>query len=209
MLAAKSVVTLMLLVVVITVAWGCLVAVLDTPVTNDADMWVAMLFDLASLTLPFICFGLYSALPLQIVQTVASLPFLFMIFFSGTFSPGAGVEGFKGLRFLFSRFYLWCRLPDVAPSMEGCPAKSELTTYTILSGCLGLFLFLVLQSVLALVARARADKEKHKHEEIAQRPEYQQIQAELYKNATNKIGRQLSGEAAANVSRRSQSNPEP
>ena len=27
-----------------------------------------MLFDLASLTLPFICFGLYSALPLQIVQ---------------------------------------------------------------------------------------------------------------------------------------------
>ena len=93
MLAAKSVVTLMLLVVVITVAWGCLVAVLDTPVTNDADMWVAMLFDLASLTLPFICFGLYSTLPLQIVQTVASLPFLFMIFFSGTFSPGAGVEG--------------------------------------------------------------------------------------------------------------------
>ena len=133
------------------------------------------------------------------MQTVASLPFLFMIFFSGTFSPGAGVEGFKGLRFLFSRFYLWCRLPDVAPSMEGCPAKSELTTYTILSGCLGLFLFLVLQSVLALVARARADKEKHKHEEIAQRPEYQQIQAELYKNATNKIGRQLSREAAANV----------
>jgi hypothetical protein len=43
------------------------------------------------------------------------------------------------------------------------------------------------------VGRARADKEKHKHEEIARRPEYQQIQAELYKNATNAIGRQLSG----------------
>ena len=201
MLALKSVVSLMLLIVIITLAWGCLVVVLDTPVTNDANMWVAMLFDLASLTLPHICFGLYSALPLQIVQTVSSLPFLFMIFFSGTFSPGAGVEGLNGLRFLFSRFYLWCRLPDVAPFMEGCPPKSELTTYTILSGCLGLFLFLVLQSVRALVARARADKEKHRHEEIAQRPEYQQIQTELYKNATHKIGRQLSGKTApaANV----------
>ena len=209
MLALKSLVSLMLLVVITTIAWVCLIAVLDTPVTNDFDMWVAMLFDMASMTLSFICLGLYSTLPLQIVETIALLPFLFMIFFSSTFSPGAGVEGLKGLRFLFSRFYLWCRLPDVAPSMEGCPAKSELTTYTILSGCLGLFLFLVLQSVRALVARARADKEKHKHEEIAQRPEYQQIQAELYKNATNKIGRQLSGEAAANVSRRSQSNPEP
>ena len=36
--------------------------------------------------------------------------------------------------------------------MEGCPAKSELTTYTVLSGLLGLFLFLVLQSVRTLVA---------------------------------------------------------
>merc|ERR1711935_1320424 len=180
-LALKTVVSLTLIVVVITIAWGCLVVVLDTHVTNDAEMWVGMLFDLAS----------------------PSLPFLFMVFFSGTFSPGAGVEGFKGLRFLFSRFYLWCRLPDVAPFMEDCPAKSELTTYAILSGCLGLFLFLALQSVRALVGRARANKEKHKHEEIAQRPEYQQIQAELYKNATNKIGRQLSGQnilkAAANA----------
>merc|ERR1711935_907177 len=160
MLALKTVVSLTLIVVVITLAWGCLVVVLDTHVTNDAEMWVGMLFDLASLTLPFICFGLYSTLPLQIVQTVASLPFLFMVFFSGTFSPGAGVEGFKGLRFLFSRFYLWCRLPDVAPFMEDCPAKSELTTYAILSGCLGLFLFLALQSVRALVGRARASTKR-------------------------------------------------
>merc|ERR1712194_496605 len=124
MLALKTVVSLTLIVV------------LDTHVTNDAEMWVGMLFDLASLTLPFICFGLYSTLPLQIVQTVASMPFLFMIFFSGTFSPGAGVEGIKGLRFLFSRFYLWCRLPRVEDNMDGCPSDDELTTYTILSGCI-------------------------------------------------------------------------
>ena len=198
MLALKTIVSLSLIMVIITAAWGCLVAVLDTSVTNDVEMWVAMLFDLASLTLPFICFGLYSKLPLQIVQTVASMPFLFMIFFSSTFSPGAGVEGLKALRFLFSRFYLWCRLPGVKDMLEDCPAKSELTTYTILSGCLGLFLFLVLQAVRYCVAQARADKAQHKHEEIAQRPEYQQVQAELYKRATNMIARQLSGRLTSN-----------
>ena len=33
-----------------------------------------------------------------------------MIFFSTTFSPGSGVAGVKELRYLFARFYLWCRL---------------------------------------------------------------------------------------------------
>ena len=113
MLALKTIVTLSLMTVVITAAWGCLVAVLDTSVTNDPAMWVAMLCDLASFTLPFVFLGLYSRLPLQFVQTLAGIPFLFMIFFSSTFSPGAGVEGLKALRYLFPRFYLWCRLPDV------------------------------------------------------------------------------------------------
>jgi hypothetical protein len=69
-----------------------------------------MLFDYASLTLPFVCLGLYSRLPREFVQTLASMPFLLMIFFSSTFSPGAGVDGLKALRYLFPRFYLWCRL---------------------------------------------------------------------------------------------------
>jgi hypothetical protein len=75
-------------------------------------------------------------------------------------------------------------VPDVKGMLEDCPAKNELTTYTILSGCLGLFLFLVLQAVRCCMAQARADKAQHKHEEIAQRPEYQQIQAELYKRSS-------------------------
>ena len=57
--------------------------------------------------------GLYSLLPLQIVQILASLPFLFMIFFSTTFSPGAGVEVIREFRYLFARFYWWCDLPTV------------------------------------------------------------------------------------------------
>merc|ERR1711957_956540 len=160
MLALKSIVSLMLLVVIQSTAFGCLVAVLDTPVINDIATWISMVFDLASLALPAICLGLFSSLPLQIVQGIALVPTLFMITFSGTFSPGAG---------------------------------GELVLYTILSGCFGLFLFLVVQSVRALVHRARADTEKLKHDEIAKRPEYQQIQIEPYKNAQNKSGREMSG----------------
>merc|ERR1712224_1040518 len=108
MMHLKSVVTLILLVVINVITFGCLIAAMedqaDNAVVNDSGMWVSMLFDSASLTLPFICFGLYSRLPLQIVQILASLPFLFMIFFSTTFSPGSGVAGVKELRFLFARF---------------------------------------------------------------------------------------------------------
>jgi hypothetical protein len=75
--------------------------------------------DSASLTFPFICLGLYTKLSFQAVCVLAGMPFLFMIFFSTTFSPGAGIEGLKALRYLFSRFYLWCMIPQVAPSMEG------------------------------------------------------------------------------------------
>ena len=41
MLTLKTIVTLSLITVIITAAWGCLVAVLDTSVTNDPEMWVA------------------------------------------------------------------------------------------------------------------------------------------------------------------------
>lgn len=75
------------------------------------DYWVAIFFDSASMTFPFICFGLYTSLPFQAVEMLGSMPFLFMIFFSTTFSPGSGVPGLKALRYLFSRFYVsLCKL---------------------------------------------------------------------------------------------------
>merc|ERR1712166_1625841 len=91
-------------------------------VTEEADALMhasvqTMMHLKSVVTLTFICFGLYSKLPLQIVQILASLPFLFMIFFSTTFSPGAGVPGVKALRYLFARFYLWCRVPGVLNQM--------------------------------------------------------------------------------------------
>merc|ERR1719491_2620785 len=80
-----------------------------------------------------VLFGLYSDLPDALVQIVGAMPFLFMIFFSTTFSPGAGVRGIKELRYLFSRYYLWCMLPgDISTKMEGCPESNTLL-YLILS----------------------------------------------------------------------------
>merc|ERR1712070_904961 len=141
-----------------------------------------MLFDSASMTLPFICFGLYSSLPLQIVQIVSGMPFLFMIFFSTTFSPGAGVEGVKELRFLFARFYLWCRVPGVKEDMEGCPPDDTLVWYTILTGCLGLILFLSVQVVRTqLVGRWQAKRQDKKMELVRATSKFSRIQAELHK----------------------------
>ena len=47
------------------------------------------------------------------------------------------MPGLKALRYLFARFYLWCRVPGVLDQMEGCPDDDMLVGCTIASGCLG------------------------------------------------------------------------
>jgi hypothetical protein len=88
-------------VIVSLVEWGVVNAVTDG--FEQFKFWWAILMDSASLTFPFLFFGLYTTLPFQMVQIFSSLPFLFMIFFSTTFSPGSGVEIVKELRYLFAR----------------------------------------------------------------------------------------------------------
>uniref|UniRef100_A0A7S2FB46 Uncharacterized protein n=3 Tax=Florenciella parvula TaxID=236787 RepID=A0A7S2FB46_9STRA len=179
--ALKSVLTLIVLLTISIFAFLMLKSVLpDRSIQDmgDWELWVAMLFDSASLTLPFICFGLYTSLPLQVVQILASFPFLFMIFFSTTFSPGAGLEGVKGLRFLFARFYLWCVIPGVMEGMEDCP-KDNLTLYTVLSGCLGLFLFLGLQGVLYVVEMNKANAAAADFKALQGSDEFKQLQVEM------------------------------
>lgn len=182
-LALKSCIVLLLLTVISVIAFGCLQGVMQSNTLGGVELWVMMLFDSASLTFPFICFGLYSALPLQAVTIFASLPFLFMIFFSTTFSPGSGVEGVKALRYLFARFYFWCHVPGYKEVMEGCPADDTLVWYTILTGCLGLILFLIFQVVRVTVVRMRKQRKDNKaRAEISMKPEYKDVQNELYKN---------------------------
>ena len=99
--AMKCILTLILLLSVSLVEWGIVNAVVGG--FEDVYFWVAILMDSASLTFPFIYFGLYTKLPFHAVEIFASMPFLFMIFFSTTFSPGSGVAGLKELRYLFAR----------------------------------------------------------------------------------------------------------
>ena len=146
---------------------------------GDAKYFVHMLFDSASLTFPFICVGLYTELPLQIVQIIASMPFLFMIFFSTTFSPGAGVEAVKELRYLFARFYFWCDLPGFKDLMEDCPADNLLITYSILSGCLGLFLFLVVFYLLKFKQGKALEKRDVKRAEMEATEAFVKLQGEV------------------------------
>ena len=69
--ALKSCLTLALLFLISITTFGILNICIDG--YESWNYFVAMLFDSASLTLPFICFGLYTPLPLQFVQVRSCL----------------------------------------------------------------------------------------------------------------------------------------
>lgn len=141
---------------------------------------LAMMCDSASLTFPIIAFGLYTTLPFQAAQILGSSPFLFMIFFSTTFSPGSGVEGFKALRYLFARFYFWCAIPGFEDFMEGCPDRSLTGLYLVLTGILGAFLFSVVKGILFLVEKSKERKASEKRSESIREEGFLDLQLELF-----------------------------
>ena len=175
----KSAVTMTLIFGISLIEYGLVNAVVGG--LEDVKFWIAMLFDSGSMTFPFICFGLYTSLPHQAVETFSSMPFLFMIFFSTTFSPGSGVPGLKELRYLFSRFYLWCMTPGVQDQMEGCPADGGLNLlYLILSGLLGVVLFLIFQGVLTVIRNAKKAEKNKLRETMMEDEEFIRLQVEMY-----------------------------
>jgi hypothetical protein len=82
----KSCLTMFLIVMISLLEYGMVNAVIKG--LGDINFLIAMFFDLFSMCFAFLCFGLYTTLPHQAVETFSSMPFLFMIFFSTTFSPG-------------------------------------------------------------------------------------------------------------------------
>ena len=97
----KTFITIFLLFIVSCIQFGCQDAVIGTVTT--LDFFVGIFFDNLSLLVAIVCLGLYTNLSDPEVQILGSMPFLFMLFFSTTFSPGAGVTGLKELRYLFPR----------------------------------------------------------------------------------------------------------
>lgn len=124
------------------------------------DFWIAMLFDNASVQFPFICFGLYTQLSHQLVEIFSGMPFLFMIFFSTTYSPGAGLPVIKELRYLFTRYYMFCMTPYVDMMMEDCPEDPQMNLMLLVfSGCLCVVLFTTFMAV-AHCARAHQRRKR-------------------------------------------------
>ena len=147
--AMKEVLAISLVFVISLIEWGCVNAVSEG--LARYNYWIMMFFDIFSLVFPMISISIYTKLPQQPSFFLGSLPFLLVIFFSTTFSPGSGVAIVKELRYIFPRFYLWCELPGVEDLMEGCPETLELNTlYAVLSGCVYVFIFFFVRGVSTL-----------------------------------------------------------
>mmetsp|Transcript_6656 Transcript_6656/g.23546 ORF Transcript_6656/g.23546 Transcript_6656/m.23546 type:complete len:500 (-) Transcript_6656:72-1571(-) len=156
-MAMKVGLTLMLILIIAGIEYG-LLQLVRPDTMYGGDYFLMMLMDSASLTLPLIAFALFTKLPLGAVQICGSMPFLFMIFFSTTFSPGAGVDAVKTLRYLFPRYYLWCRLPGV--EMSACPPNDRLPLYAVITG-LGFFCtFALVVAIKNSFAGAASNKRK-------------------------------------------------
>lgn len=173
----KTCLTLFLLFVVSTIQYGCLEAVIGT--LSGADFFFAILFDNLSLLVMMLLLGLYTNLPDQAVQILGSMPFLFMIFFSTTFSPGAGVKGLKELRYLFSRFYLWCMLPNDVVQMEGCPESNTLL-YLVLASLFVPSLFALYKLISGLHKKNNREKSKSSKRESMKSLQFAELQFELF-----------------------------
>ena len=175
--ALKTLLMLGIILIISLVEFGCVNAVVDG--LSEAKFWIAMLMDSASMTFPLICLGLYTNMPFQVVQILGSMPFLFMIFLSTTFSPGAGVEGVKELRYIFSRFYFWCMVPGVQDDMENCPSEDVNVLYMILSAFIGVVLFLLVKTFNKASATAKSLEEAGKLAEMLD-DEFEELQVELF-----------------------------
>jgi hypothetical protein len=125
--------------------------------------------------------GIYSKLSFEAVENVGSLPFLMMIFFSTTFSPGSGIPGLKVLRYLFPRFYFWCMVPVVQDEMEGCPADEGLNLlYLVLSSMIGVAIFGMILTVGAIQKRFQTEQRLSARKNLIANSNFQELQGELY-----------------------------
>ncbi|KAJ1459245.1 hypothetical protein M885DRAFT_460113 [Pelagophyceae sp. CCMP2097] len=172
----KVLLTLALILIIAALEFGLLQAVRPDTL-KGFDLFLIILFDSASVKLPMIAFALFTKMPLGLVQICGTVPFLLMIFFSTTFSPGAGLEGVKSIRYFFPRFYLFCRLPGVA--MDGCPSARWLPIYAFISG-LGFFvLFGVCLIVASVLSGSKSKQLKEQRALLEHDPDFIRLKSQL------------------------------
>jgi len=140
----KTSVTVSVMIFISLVEYVAVNLVVEDGSLRGVRYWVAMLAETFALCFPYIVLGIFTRLSFPTVQMIAGMPFLLLIFFSTTYSPGAGVEGLKSLRYVFARFYFWCMVPSVDIRMEGCPSNDTVNVLLmILSSCISLWISLL------------------------------------------------------------------
>jgi energy-coupling factor transporter ATP-binding protein EcfA2 len=194
----KTLLAILIIIVLSLMQFTVVSTVMDG--MSSVNFWVAMLFDNISLIAPFICLGLYTRMSVEAVRVICSLPFMLMILFSSTFSPGSGVAGFRELRYIFPRFYFWCMVPSIQGSMEGCPQEDyQIMLSLILCAFLGLSLFLVPMVLLDIRTQCIINRQALQDQKNISRSatpttkdkESMWLQTELYGGAQTDRGRGL------------------
>ena len=89
----KTLLTLFILFIVSCIQYRCQNVVIDR--LSGAYFFFGILCN--NLLVPIICLGLYSDVTDQVVQLLGAMPFLMMIFFSTTFSPGGWHQWAEGI----------------------------------------------------------------------------------------------------------------
>jgi len=178
----KTLLIAAMILMVSALQFGTTVVIVDG--ADSFQYFWAMFLDSLSMTAPLIFAGVYTTLPFATVDMIGLLPFLFLINFSTTLSPGSGVPVLKELRYAFSRFYWWCMVPVVEDSMEGCPSTTASNMlYMTLSSLIGLVLFIVVMVVVKFVQKQQQKKANSKMNDLKD-DEFRRLQNELYKSKT-------------------------
>ena len=179
--ALKTALTITLIFAVSWAEFGVVNAVMtNSSLLSRVSIWIGMFTDSLSMTFVLICLGIYTHLDFQRVEVVGILPFLLMVFFSTTFSPGSGLPGIKELRYLFPRFYFWCLVP--IDDMEGCPEESEwiLVLYMCLASMVGAVLFGLVQVVRTCRTRTKTAQTVEFRQSLLLQPDFVQLQRSLF-----------------------------
>lgn len=171
--------TMTLLVIICSCQYGVINACLTVDTLAGAKFYFGIMFDSLSLLVTIALLGLFTNMSFEAVQIFGGMPFLLMIFFSTTFSPGAGVNGLKNLRYLFARYYLWCMVPGYDMLMEGCPEKNTLL-YLILSSLIVPVLFVCYKGVKAVYSKLKGAKAMTSRRESMKTYEFAELQLELF-----------------------------